>query len=51
MPATEQKNIDHKMLEIDGTEFKKNLGANAMLAVSMAAASRHYQKVRPFTHT
>ena len=38
MPATEQKSIDNKMLEIDGTEFKKNLGANAMLAVSMAAA-------------
>ena len=38
MQATEQKNIDNKMLEIDGTEFKKNLGANAMLAVSMATA-------------
>jgi enolase len=29
--------IDNKMLEIDGTDFKNNLGANAMLAVSMAA--------------
>lgn len=29
--------IDKTMLEIDGTDFKNNLGANAMLAVSMAA--------------
>jgi len=38
MNVTEQKNIDYKMLEIDGTEYKKNLGANGMLAVSMASA-------------
>lgn len=31
------KNIDKTMLELDGTDFKNNLGANAMLAVSMAA--------------
>lgn len=35
--VTEQKNLDYLMLEIDGTEYKKNLGANAILAVSMAA--------------
>lgn len=29
--------IDNKMLEVDGTDFKNNLGANGMLAVSMAA--------------
>lgn len=29
--------IDNKMLELDGTDFKSNLGANATLAVSMAA--------------
>jgi len=29
--------IDNMMLSIDGTDFKNNLGANAMLAVSMAA--------------
>ena len=28
--------IDLKMIELDGTEFKSNLGANAILAVSMA---------------
>lgn len=31
-----QKNIDNTLLEIDGTEFKTNLGANATLAVSLA---------------
>lgn len=30
--------IDRKMLEVDGTENKSNLGANAILAVSLAAA-------------
>ncbi len=34
----EQKDIDYKMIELDGSEFKKNLGANGMLAVSMACA-------------
>lgn len=36
--VTDQKAIDSLMLEMDGTEFKKNLGANALLGVSMAAA-------------
>lgn len=36
--VTDQKGIDSLMLEMDGTEFKKNLGANALLGVSMAAA-------------
>ena len=34
----EQKNIDEEMISIDGTENKKNLGANAILSVSLAAA-------------
>lgn len=33
-----QSELDQTMLELDGTEFKKNLGANATLAVSLAAA-------------
>lgn len=37
MEVSEQRAIDNQMLEIDGTDFKSNLGANAMLAVSMAA--------------
>jgi enolase len=38
MDATDQRGIDDRMLELDGTPNKRNLGANAMLAVSLAAA-------------
>jgi len=38
MDATRQAEIDHKMIEIDGTPNKGRLGANAILAVSMANA-------------
>ena len=34
----EQKLIDNKMIDLDGTANKANLGANAMLAVSLACA-------------
>lgn len=34
----DQALIDKTMLDLDGTEFKSNLGANATLAVSLAAA-------------
>ena len=37
MEVSDLRALDNKMLEIDGTDFKNNLGANAMLAVSMAA--------------
>ena len=33
----DQRGLDHMMLEIDGTENKEKLGANAILGVSMAA--------------
>jgi len=36
MEVSEQKEIDKKMLELDGTENKTNLGANAILGVSLA---------------
>ncbi|MCH2126870.1 MAG: phosphopyruvate hydratase [Pirellulaceae bacterium] len=36
--AVDQVAIDQKMIEIDGTENKKNLGANAILGVSLAVA-------------
>src|SRR4051812_20235383 len=36
--ASDQRRIDHKMIELDGTENKGRLGANAILAVSMAVA-------------
>ena len=38
MDASLQLDIDTKMLDVDGTENKGRLGANAILAVSMAAA-------------
>lgn len=38
MDASKQSVIDKKMIEIDGTPNKSKLGANAILAVSMAAA-------------
>ncbi|WP_300728043.1 phosphopyruvate hydratase [uncultured Bacteroides sp.] len=34
----EQRSIDKKMLELDGTKTKSNLGANAILGVSLAVA-------------
>lgn len=36
--ALNQRAIDAKMLELDGTPNKKNLGANALLGVSLAVA-------------
>jgi enolase len=38
MPATAQKQIDEAMIQLDGTLNKSRLGANAILAVSMAVA-------------
>ena len=35
--VTDQSNIDNKLIELDGTDNKNNLGANAILAVSMAS--------------
>lgn len=36
--TAEQKSVDQMMLELDGSENKSNLGANAILAVSLATA-------------
>lgn len=36
--ATDQREIDQKMIELDGTENKVNIGGNAMLGVSLAVA-------------
>lgn len=38
MPVHQQLKIDNLMLELDGTEFKSKLGANALLGVSLAVA-------------
>src|SRR4029077_15502501 len=36
--ALDQTGIDRRMIEMDGTENKKNLGANGILGVSLAVA-------------
>ena len=38
MDATDQAGIDATMIELDGTPNKKELGANAILSVSLATA-------------
>ncbi|NIM59292.1 MAG: phosphopyruvate hydratase [Candidatus Aminicenantes bacterium] len=38
LDALEQEEIDKRLIQLDGTPSKKNLGANAILSVSMAAA-------------
>jgi enolase len=38
MDASDQEALDRRMIELDGTDNKGRLGANAMLAVSLAAA-------------
>jgi enolase len=38
--------LDQKMIELDGTENKSRLGANAILAVSMAAARGGFARLR-----
>lgn len=38
MDVTDQRALDDKMIRLDGTENKAKLGANAILAVSLAAA-------------
>jgi enolase len=38
LDAADQRALDHKMITLDGTPTKSRLGANAILAVSMAAA-------------
>ena len=38
LDAKDQKNIDQKMIDLDGTENKSRLGANAILGISLAVA-------------
>ena len=38
LPGTDQALIDQTMIDLDGTENKKNLGANALLGISLAVA-------------
>ncbi|TRW49607.1 phosphopyruvate hydratase [Aliidiomarina halalkaliphila] len=52
MDATHQQAIDDTMLKLDGTENKEQLGANAILAVSLAVAkaAANSKKVALFEH-
>jgi enolase len=45
MEVTDQIGIDRKMLELDGTEYKSKLGANAILGVSLACAKAGAEEV------
>jgi enolase len=47
---SEQENIDAKLCLLDGTENKSRLGANAILAVSLACARAHSQAIRQPLH-
>ena len=38
MSVSEQEALDHRLIELDGTSDKSRLGANAMVAVSLACA-------------
>ena len=46
LDITEQRLIDQIMIDIDGTENKSNLGANAILGVSLAVAKAAAETVR-----
>lgn len=52
MNAEEQKKLDLKMVELDGTKNKNRLGANAILSVSMALAraAANRKKIPLFKH-
>ncbi len=45
LEVTDQVGIDNKMLELDGTEYKSKLGANAILGVSLAVARAAAEEV------
>jgi len=43
--ATDQRGIDRMLLDLDGTDNKRNLGANALLGVSLANAKAAAESV------
>ncbi len=45
MEGTDQVGVDKRMLELDGTEYKSKLGANAILGVSLANAKAAAEEV------
>jgi len=48
MIVTEQNDIDRRMIELDGTANKGNLGANAILGVSLACAHAAAQETNQY---
>jgi enolase len=50
--SLDQKSLDDKMIELDGSPNKKNLGANAILGVSLAVAkaAAAHKKIPLFRH-
>jgi enolase len=46
MDARNQREVDRAMLEMDGTDFKEKLGANAILGVSLAVARAAAETLR-----
>jgi enolase len=48
MIVTEQNDIDRRMIELDGTPNKGNLGANAILGVSLACAHAAAQETNQY---
>jgi len=48
--VTEQNEIDQKMIELDGTPNKSNLGANAILGVSLAVANAAAQETGSYLY-
>jgi len=44
MDVTDQEALDQRMIDLDGTDNKSNMGANAILAVSLAAAHASAQE-------
>ena len=50
MPVADQAGIDAMMLQIDGTPNKANLGANAILAVSLAVAKAAAQETGQYLY-
>ena len=46
LDAFDQVGVDRVMLDLDGTPFKKNLGANAILGVSLAVARAAAESLR-----
>ncbi|NVO20485.1 MAG: phosphopyruvate hydratase [Bacteroidetes bacterium] len=48
--VSEQNEIDHRMIELDGTPNKSNLGANAILGVSLAVANAAAQESNQYLY-